>query len=69
MELTEYARRHPRTAASLMRLVGQDVDGSTAAYQRVGSDPSTASPSWPCGPGEPVVADLVAGYWVSRNGG
>ena len=37
--LAEYARRHPRTAASLMRLVGQDVDGSTAAYQRVGSDP------------------------------
>lgn len=42
--LAEYARRHPRTAASLMRLVGQDLDGSTAAYQRVGSDPEHGIP-------------------------
>jgi deazaflavin-dependent oxidoreductase (nitroreductase family) len=36
--LAEYAHRHPRTAAALMRMVGQDVDGSDAAYRRVGSD-------------------------------
>ena len=36
--LAEYARRHPRLAASLMKAVGQDVDGSAAAYKRVGSD-------------------------------
>lgn len=36
--LAEYARRHPRTAAALMRTIGQDVDGSAAAYERVGSD-------------------------------
>ena len=36
--LAEYARRHPRIAASLMRVLGQDVDGSDAAYERVGSD-------------------------------
>lgn len=36
--LRDYARRHPRTAALLMRAVGQDVDGSDSAYERVGSD-------------------------------
>jgi deazaflavin-dependent oxidoreductase (nitroreductase family) len=36
--LAVYARRHPRTAAALMRTIGQEVDGSEAAYRRVGSD-------------------------------
>lgn len=36
--LAEYARHHPRTAASLLRAIGQDLDGSAAAYERVGSD-------------------------------
>lgn len=35
--LAEYARRRPRTAAALMRTIGQDVDGSDAGYERVGS--------------------------------
>ncbi|MHA6783283.1 nitroreductase family deazaflavin-dependent oxidoreductase [Pseudonocardia saturnea] len=42
--LAEYAHRHPRTAATLMRTVGQDVDGSPASYERVGSDPETGVP-------------------------
>ncbi|MHA6783736.1 nitroreductase family deazaflavin-dependent oxidoreductase [Pseudonocardia saturnea] len=42
--LAEYARRHPRTAATLMRTVGQDVDGSPASYRRVGADPDTGVP-------------------------
>ena len=42
--LAEYARRHPRTAASLMRLVGQEVDGSATAYEQVGSDPEHGVP-------------------------
>lgn len=42
--LAEYARRHPRTAAALMRTVGQDVDGSPASYRRVGADPDTGVP-------------------------
>ncbi|MGH8933767.1 MAG: nitroreductase family deazaflavin-dependent oxidoreductase [Egibacteraceae bacterium] len=36
--LRDYARRHPRTAAALMRALGQDIDGSDAAYERVGAD-------------------------------
>jgi len=36
--LAGYAHRHPRAAASLLRAIGQDVDGSDAAYERVGSD-------------------------------
>lgn len=42
--LSEYARRHPRTAAALMRAIGQDVDGSAAEYERVGSDPEHGIP-------------------------
>ncbi|TQN30339.1 deazaflavin-dependent oxidoreductase (nitroreductase family) [Haloactinospora alba] len=36
--LAEYARRHPRTAAALMRAVGQEVDSTDASYERVGAD-------------------------------
>lgn len=36
--LAEYARRHPRTAEALMRVIGQQVDGSAADYRRVGAD-------------------------------
>jgi deazaflavin-dependent oxidoreductase (nitroreductase family) len=43
-QLSEYARRHPRTAAALMRAIGHDVDGSAAAYERVGSDPKHGIP-------------------------
>jgi deazaflavin-dependent oxidoreductase (nitroreductase family) len=42
--LAEYAQRHPRTAAGLMRMVGQDVDGSAADYRRVGADPAGGVP-------------------------
>jgi len=42
--LAGYAGRHPRAAASLLRAIGQDVDGSDAAYQRVGSDPDGGVP-------------------------
>ncbi len=43
-QLSDYARRHPRTAATLMRTIGQDVDGSAADYERVGSDPEHGVP-------------------------
>ncbi len=36
--LADYARRHPRTAAALMAMVGHDIDGSPAAYERLGAD-------------------------------
>lgn len=36
--LAEYAHHHPRTAAALMRTIGQDVDGSDLGYRRVGAD-------------------------------
>lgn len=42
--LAEYARRHPRTAAALMRAVGQDVDGSPGSYQQVGADAANGVP-------------------------
>jgi hypothetical protein len=42
--LAGYARRHPRAAASLLRAIGQDVDGSDAAYERIGSDPEHGIP-------------------------
>jgi hypothetical protein len=42
--LAGYAHRHPRAAASLLRAIGQDVDGSDAAYERVGSDPDHGIP-------------------------
>ncbi|GAA4796930.1 hypothetical protein GCM10023200_36350 [Actinomycetospora chlora] len=36
--LADYAARRPRTAAALMRMLDRDVDGSRAAYERVGAD-------------------------------
>ncbi|MDG4787827.1 nitroreductase family deazaflavin-dependent oxidoreductase [Micromonospora sp. WMMD1102] len=42
--LRDYARRHPRAAALLMRTIGQHVDGSEAAYERIGSDPDRGVP-------------------------
>ena len=51
--LRDYAHRHPRTAAWLMRAVGQAVDGSDAAYERVGSD---------CEHGVPLVAVTPDGW-------
>lgn len=45
--LADYASRHPPTAAWLLRALGQEVDGSEAAYRRVGSD---------CEHGVPLVA-------------
>jgi deazaflavin-dependent oxidoreductase (nitroreductase family) len=42
--LAGYARRYPRAAASLLRAIGQDVDGSDAAYERIGSDPEHGIP-------------------------
>jgi len=37
-KLATYARQHPRTAAALMRMIGHDVDGSAAEYERLGAD-------------------------------
>ena len=42
--LAAYARRRPRAASALMRLTGHDVDGSPAAYERVGADPDRGVP-------------------------
>ncbi|MDW5322308.1 hypothetical protein [Plantactinospora sp. KLBMP9567] len=42
--LRDYARRHPRGAALLMRTIGQCVDGSDAADERIGSDPDRGVP-------------------------
>ncbi|MGH3567076.1 MAG: nitroreductase family deazaflavin-dependent oxidoreductase [Pseudonocardia sp.] len=42
--LAHYAKHHPRTAAALMRAIGQHVDGSAADYIRVGSDPAHGVP-------------------------
>ena len=36
--LAEYASRHPRAAATLTRMLSHDVDGSPAAYERLGAD-------------------------------
>ncbi|GAA4922537.1 deazaflavin-dependent oxidoreductase (nitroreductase family) [Actinomycetospora succinea] len=36
--LAEYATRHPRAAAALMRMLDHDVDGSPGAYERLGAD-------------------------------
>ena len=55
--LADYARRHPRTAAALMAMVGHDIDGSPAAYERLGADAEhgvplvllTAAPAPPAG--------------------
>jgi hypothetical protein len=51
-QLSEYARRHPRTAAALMRAIGHDIDGSAAAYERVGSDPKHGVPIVVLAPGD-----------------
>lgn len=42
--LAAYARRHPRTAAALMRTIGHATDGSAAAYERLGADPDRGVP-------------------------
>jgi deazaflavin-dependent oxidoreductase (nitroreductase family) len=42
--LAAYARRRPRTAAALMRRVGHRIDGSAAAYERLGADPERGVP-------------------------
>jgi deazaflavin-dependent oxidoreductase (nitroreductase family) len=42
--LAAYAGRHPRTAAALMRMLGQQVDGAPASYERVGADPEHGVP-------------------------
>ncbi len=42
--LAAYARRRPRTAAALMRMVGHHVDGSAATYERIGADPEQGVP-------------------------
>lgn len=42
--LATYARRHPRTAAALMRMIGHEMDGSAAAYERLGADPEHGIP-------------------------
>ena len=55
--LADYARRHPRTAAALMAMVGHDIDGSPEAYERLGADAEhgvplvllTAMPAPPAG--------------------
>ena len=52
--LADYARRHPRATASLLRVLGHDVDGSDAAVERVGADREHGTPIvvalWPEGP-------------------
>jgi hypothetical protein len=51
--LADYARRHPRATASLLRVLGHDVDGSDAAVERVGADREHDIPIvalWPEGP-------------------
>jgi deazaflavin-dependent oxidoreductase (nitroreductase family) len=42
--LAGYAHRHPHAGASLLRAIGHDVDGSDAAYERIGSDPEHGIP-------------------------
>lgn len=42
--LSEYARRYPRLAVAMMRMLGHDVDGSAAGYQRLGADPEHGVP-------------------------
>jgi deazaflavin-dependent oxidoreductase (nitroreductase family) len=42
--LTAYAGARPRTAAALMGMIGHDVDGSGAAYARLGADPERGVP-------------------------
>lgn len=42
--LAAYARRRPRTAAALVRMVGHRIDGSAAAYERLGADPERGVP-------------------------
>ena len=54
--LAEYARRHPRTAAWLLRALGQEIDGSEAAYRRVGSDPEHGVPLVALTPGDGATA-------------
>jgi len=43
-QLAGYAHRHPRAGAALLRAIGQQVDGSDAAYERIGSDPDQGIP-------------------------
>lgn len=42
--LAEYAACHPCAAAALVRLLDHDVDGSPAAYARLGADPEHGVP-------------------------
>ncbi|WP_116709373.1 nitroreductase family deazaflavin-dependent oxidoreductase [Actinomycetospora cinnamomea] len=42
--LAEYAVRRPRTAAALMRMLDRNLDGSSAAYQRLGADAEQGVP-------------------------
>jgi deazaflavin-dependent oxidoreductase (nitroreductase family) len=36
--LSEYAARRPRAARAMMRVIGQETDGSAESYARIGSD-------------------------------
>ncbi|MCA9968972.1 MAG: nitroreductase family deazaflavin-dependent oxidoreductase, partial [Anaerolineales bacterium] len=36
--MADYARRHPRAAAGLLRLIGYEADGSEAQYREIGRD-------------------------------
>lgn len=59
--LAEYARSRPRTAAALMRTIGQDVDGSDAGYERVGSDPELGIPLVLLRPGRGTAENVTGG--------
>jgi deazaflavin-dependent oxidoreductase (nitroreductase family) len=72
--LATYARRHPRTAAALMRVLGHHVDGSAAAYERLGADAEngvpivalrTAPGPGPGSSGKPHSGPPGSGTWLS----
>lgn len=42
--LAEYARRHPRIASALLSRLDDEIDGSDAAYERIGADAENGIP-------------------------
>jgi deazaflavin-dependent oxidoreductase (nitroreductase family) len=42
--LADYAERHPRAAAALMRMLEHDADGSPVGFERLGADPERGVP-------------------------
>lgn len=59
--LAEYAARRPRSAAALMRMLDRDVDGSRAAYERLGADHEHGVPLVLLAPTPPPAHEEVTG--------